>query len=229
MSGPRGHEVPLSKESSGRQKGNTESREGRQAHPRPGSSAASSEGTPEVARNRCMDIRTTTNRERFKWMVWGERYEGKYSFVNVDQADEEIAFLTERVEQLEKGIEGFCRDLEGIYSKYRNARQEGKRISEDIGRLQEDLKVQNQIMETAQEEGTKLEEKIDAYKESKGKFEVQVKYAQEARQKLMSGRPCKIPHGEGSPDVPRKQGDNVVQLDAPAGLQAKWTTRWCRR
>ena len=94
MPAPRIHEVPLSTDSSGEPESDSESRESRLARPRPGSSAAGSEGTPEVARNRYVDVRLTANKERFKDMAWGEKYEGRYRFMNVDQADEEIAFLT---------------------------------------------------------------------------------------------------------------------------------------
>ena len=100
MAEPRVHEVPLSTDSSGEPESDSESRESRVTRLRPGPSAAGIEGTPEVARGRYVDVRLIANEERFKGMAWGEKYAGRYGFMNVDQADEEIAFLTEKVERL---------------------------------------------------------------------------------------------------------------------------------
>ena len=207
MPEPCVQEVSLSTEYSEESSSESDSRESKSARSRPGSGAAGSESTPEVARNRCVDIRPNMNKERFEHMAWGEKYEGRYSFRDVDQADEEIKSLVGRAEKLKEDIEGYDCDLDSTYSKYRDAKYERRSIRDEIGRLEEEWTVQDQAMETAQEERRKLERRIGECKESKDKFEVQIKLAQEARQKLMGGRPYKRPLGEGSPAVPREQGE----------------------
>ena len=175
-------------------------------------SAASTESMPEVARNPNFDVRILEGTERFKDMPLGEKYEGRYKFMNVDQADEEISFLTGKVEGLKVDIEEYDSDLEDTFTRYRDAKYECRSLSEDIGKLQEDLKVQGHLMETAKKEGTKLEEKIAECKGRMGELEVQLGYAQEARHelktwKVVGGKSHKRPLGEGSPVIPREQGD----------------------
>ena len=192
MAEVRVHKVPLTTESSGETESESESKGCKRTRPPPdvahtptspadSPSAASAEGTPEVACNPNPGVRLIENTERFKDMPLGEKYEGKYQFMNVDQADEEISFLTGEVEGLKADIKKYNKDHRDTVTRYRDANYECRSLSEDIGRLQEDLRVQGHIMETAKKEGTKLEEKIAECKERMGELETQLEYAREAR------------------------------------------------
>ena len=95
----------------------------------------------------------------------GEKYERKYKFTRLNQADEEISLLKGKVESLKVDIKEYDCDLENTFTRYREARRECRSLSEDIEKLQETLRVQGSLMETAKREGTKLEEKIAECKE----------------------------------------------------------------
>ena len=162
MAEVRVHKVPLTTESSGEEESESESKGCRVTRPPPGVAhtptspanspcAASTESMPEVARNLNSGVRLIENTERFKDMPLGEKYEGKYKFMNVDQADEEISFLTGKVKGLKADIEEYDSDLKDTFTRYRDAKYECRSLSEDIGKLQEDLKVQGHLMETAKE------------------------------------------------------------------------------
>ena len=144
---------------------------------------------------------------RFKNMPLGEKYEGRYKFTNVDQADMEISLLTGNVEGLEAVIKKYDSVLEDAVTRYRDAMYKCKSLHEDFKRLQEEVKVQSHLMEAAKKDSEKLEEKIAGYKERMGKFELQLGCAQEARQKVLSGKSHNRPICEGRPAVPREQGD----------------------
>ena len=210
------HKVLLSTDSSGEQESGAESRERSLSRRRSGPGAAGNEGTPKVAQDKYAEVRPIANKGRFKDMAWGEKYEGKYRFTDVGQADEEIEFMKEEVEQLKVDVEEYDSDLENINTEYRDAWYERKGLSEDIGRLQEDVKVQDRIMMTTKQESTRLEEKITVYKERISKYGTQIEHAQEARRKLMSERYYKRPLSECSPTVPREQSDTIDTNGRPS-------------
>ena len=134
----------------------------------------------------------------------GEKYEGKYKFTSLDQADEEILLLKGKVESLKVEIREYDYDLESIFTEYRVARRIRKSLSEDIEKLQETRCVQNGLMETAKQEGTKLEEKIAECKERMGKYVTRLGHAQEARQKVLNEESGMMYPVDCSPDAPRR-------------------------
>ena len=161
-------------------------------------SAASTECRVET------DLESTV---RFENMPLGEKYEGRYKFTNVDQADMEVSLLTGKVEGLEAVITRYDNVLENTVMRYKNAMYKCKSLHEDFKRLQEEVEVQSHLMETARKDNEKLEEKIAGYKESMGKFELQLGCAQEARQKVLSRKSHNRSIGESRLAVPREQGD----------------------
>ena len=103
------HKISLSSESSEETESDTESKGCKRTRPTsdvehtPSSStdspsAANTEGTPGVVCNPNADVRLIENTKRFKDMPLGEKYEGRYQFTNVDQADKEVSVLTGEVE-----------------------------------------------------------------------------------------------------------------------------------
>ena len=130
-------------------------------------SEANTESTPE-----CGGEGRAQYRDMFKDMPLGEKYEGKYKFMNVDQADNEISLLSGKVEGLVAVIEKYDSILEVTVTKYRDAMCKCKGLGEEFERLQEEVKVQSHLIETAKNESEKLEEKMAGYVERKGKFEV---------------------------------------------------------
>ena len=138
--------------------------------------------------------------------LMGEKYEGKYKFTSLDQADEEISLLKGKVESLKVDIKEYDCDLENTFTRYREARRVCRSLSEDIEKLQETRSVQSGLMEAAKREGTKLEEKIAECKERMGKYETRLGHAQEARQKVLNEESSTKSPIDGSPDAPREQG-----------------------
>ena len=170
MAEAHAHEVPRTPVSKEEPEGDSECRGSKLARPRSGRSTTSTEGMFEVKRGRYVDVRLTASEERFKDMVWGDKYEGRYRFLNVDQADEVIAFLTEKVEFLKVDIQGNDSDIDATIARYRNATHEYRSISMDIGKLQENLKVQGVIMENIKKDSMKLDERSAAYRERMCKY-----------------------------------------------------------
>ena len=118
-------------------------------------SDSSGGGTSEVKPNRNFDVRILEDPSRFKDMPLGGKYEGKYRFLNVQQADDEIEFLTKKVEDMKVDVEEYDSDLEETFKRYEDAKKECKRLCDEIEGLQKDLKVQDNHMEMARNEGTK--------------------------------------------------------------------------
>ena len=82
------------------------------ASPATSTSAASTECRVET------DLESTV---RFNNMPLGEKYEGRYKFTNVDQADMEVSLLTGKVEGLEAVITKYDNVLENTVMRYKNA------------------------------------------------------------------------------------------------------------
>ena len=142
---------------------------------------------------------------RFKIIPLGKKYEGKYEFADIDQADMEVALLEGKVEGLEAVIMKYDVVLENTVRRYKNAMDKCKDLHEDFKKLQKEVEVQSSLMETAIRDTEKLEEKVFGYKESMGKYKLQLKSAEEARQKMLNTKSHGKSVDEGSLDIPSEQ------------------------
>ena len=142
---------------------------------------------------------------RFNSMPLGEKYEGKYEFKDIDQADMEVALLEGKVEGLEAVIMKYHVFLANTVTRYKNAMDKCKNLHEDFKKLQREVEVQSDLMETARRDTEKIEEKIFGYKESMGKYELQLESAEEARRKVLNTKSHGETIDEGNRDTPPEQ------------------------
>ena len=214
MAEERVHKMPLTAVSSGEEESESESKECRVSRPPPSmahspnspassTSAASTEGMPEPE---------WEGEVRFKDMPLSEKYEGKYKFMNVDQADYEISLLMGRVEGLKAVIKKYDNVLEVTFTKYRDAMCRCKNLSEEFEKIARYKK--------------KLEKEVAEYKERMGKFEVRLKCAQEARQEAVCGKSHGKPLDEVAPSSRASRATLEVRTGASVCPEVRWTMKW---